>query len=39
MERPVREINLPWWMNVGSTMYQVMPKLIETLGGKSFRQK
>ncbi|MBY6035594.1 SDR family oxidoreductase [Fictibacillus nanhaiensis] len=39
MERPVRELNLPWWMNVGSTLYQVMPKLIETLGGKSFRQK
>jgi uncharacterized protein len=39
MQRPVREINLPWWMNIGSTVYQVMPKLVETLGGKSFRQK
>lgn len=39
MQRPVRELNLPWWMNVGSTLYQVAPKLIETLGGKSFRQK
>ncbi|MCM3730592.1 SDR family oxidoreductase [Fictibacillus nanhaiensis] len=39
MERPVRELNLPWWMNVGSTVYQVMPKLVEKLGGKSFRQK
>jgi short-subunit dehydrogenase len=39
MERPVRELNLPWWMNIGSTVYQVMPKLVETLGGKSFRQK
>lgn len=39
MQRPVRELNLPWWMNVGSTVYQVMPKLVEKLGGKSFRQK
>jgi uncharacterized protein len=39
MQRPVREINLPWWMNIGSTAYQVMPRLVERLGGKSFRQK
>jgi short-subunit dehydrogenase len=39
MEHPVRELNLPWWMNVGSTLYQVMPRVVETLGGKSFRQK
>jgi uncharacterized protein len=39
MEHPVRELNLPWWMNVGSTIYQVMPKLVEKLGGKSFHQK
>jgi short-subunit dehydrogenase len=39
MEHPVRELNLPWWMNAGSTLYQLMPRVVETLGGKSFRQK
>ncbi|WNB93629.1 SDR family oxidoreductase [Bacillus sp. NEB1478] len=39
MERPVRELNLPWWMNAGSTLYQLMPRVVEALGGKSFRQK
>ncbi|MDQ0231879.1 SDR family NAD(P)-dependent oxidoreductase [Metabacillus malikii] len=34
-----REINLPGWMNIGSKMYQVMPKLVERLAGKAFSQK
>jgi short-subunit dehydrogenase len=34
-----REINLPSWMNVGSTFYQVFPRLVEKLGGNAFKQK
>jgi uncharacterized protein len=39
MEHPIRELNLPWWMNVGSTLYQIMPRVVEKVGGRSFRQK
>jgi uncharacterized protein len=34
-----REINLPGWMNAGSTLYQLMPKLVELLAGKAFFKK
>jgi short-subunit dehydrogenase len=34
-----REINLPGWMNMGSTMYQLFPRLVEKFAGKAFRQK
>ncbi|MDN4074661.1 MULTISPECIES: SDR family NAD(P)-dependent oxidoreductase [Fictibacillus] len=37
--RPVREINLPRWMNAGSTLYQLFPRLVEKLGGNAFKQK
>ncbi|WP_062235169.1 SDR family NAD(P)-dependent oxidoreductase [Fictibacillus sp. FJAT-27399] len=37
--RPVREINLPLWMNAGSTLYQLFPRLVEKLGGNAFKQK
>ncbi|WP_078428653.1 SDR family NAD(P)-dependent oxidoreductase [Alkalihalobacterium alkalinitrilicum] len=37
--KPKRELNLPWWMNVGSTVYQLFPRLVEKLGGKKFYQK
>lgn len=39
MEHPKRELNLPWWMNVGSMLYSVMPALVEKVGGKAFRMK
>lgn len=39
IERPVREINLPAWMNMGSTLYQLFPRLVERLGGNAFKQK
>jgi short-subunit dehydrogenase len=39
MLTPRREINLPGWMNVGSTFYQVMPKLFERMAGKAFFKK
>jgi short-subunit dehydrogenase len=39
IHRPVREINLPAWMGFGSRMYQLMPSIVEMLGGKAFKQK
>lgn len=39
IEKPKREVNLPRWMNVASTAYQVFPSLVERLGGKQFHQK
>ncbi|WP_017728212.1 SDR family NAD(P)-dependent oxidoreductase [Halalkalibacterium ligniniphilum] len=39
LEKPRRELNLPWWMNIGATIYQVAPRLLEKLAGKQFRQK
>ncbi|WP_026675011.1 SDR family NAD(P)-dependent oxidoreductase [Alkalihalobacterium bogoriense] len=39
IDKPKRELNLPWWMNVGSVLYQVMPKVVEKIGGKKFYQK
>ncbi|WP_257008297.1 SDR family NAD(P)-dependent oxidoreductase [Bacillus sp. FJAT-45350] len=37
--KPKREVNLPYWMNIGSRLYQLFPSLVEKLGGKSFYQK
>lgn len=34
-----REINLPGWMNAGSTLYQVMPRLFERIAGKALFKK
>ncbi|MTH52296.1 SDR family NAD(P)-dependent oxidoreductase [Bacillus mangrovi] len=34
-----REINLPRWMNAGSTVYQLAPGLIEKLAGNAFNKK
>ena len=34
-----REINLPGWMNAGSTLYQIMPKVFEKLAGNAFFKK
>jgi short-subunit dehydrogenase len=39
VENPKREINLPGWMNAGSKLYQLMPQLVEKIGGKAFKQK
>ncbi|MDE3839496.1 oxidoreductase [Bacillus methanolicus] len=36
---PVREINLPRWMNAGSIIYTLFPRLFERLGKKAFNQK
>ncbi|MFC7371145.1 SDR family NAD(P)-dependent oxidoreductase [Fictibacillus iocasae] len=39
IEKPVREINLPRWMGIGSRLYQLMPSVVEKIGGKAFKQK
>ncbi|WP_257347948.1 SDR family NAD(P)-dependent oxidoreductase [Pseudalkalibacillus decolorationis] len=39
IDRPVREINLPKWMDLGSRAYQLFPKLVEKFAGKAFKQK
>lgn len=37
--KPVREINRPRWMNAAGKLYQLMPSVVEKLGGKAFSQK
>jgi short-subunit dehydrogenase len=39
VENPKRELNLPRWMNLGSTLYQLMPGLVERVAGKKLNQK
>lgn len=39
MEKPKREINVPFTMNVGSRMYQAAPGLLERIVGKLFDKK
>ena len=39
IEKPKREINLPFWMGWGTKFYQVFPSLTEALAGKQFRKK
>lgn len=34
-----REINLPGWMNAGSSFYQLMPRVFEKLAGKALSKK
>lgn len=34
-----RELNLPGWMNLGSTLYLLAPRLVEKLAGDRFHQK
>ena len=37
--RPKRELNLPWWMNLGSLLYNLFPSISEKLFGKKFNMK
>lgn len=39
MEKPVREINLPWYMGITSKLYAVMPGVIERVGRRFFFKK
>ncbi|MFE8695545.1 SDR family NAD(P)-dependent oxidoreductase [Cytobacillus sp. FJAT-53684] len=39
MLTPTREINLPRWMNAGSIVYALFPRLFERIGRRAFDQK
>ena len=39
IDKPKRELNLPGWMNLGSTLYQLMPSVIERIARKKLSQK
>ncbi|MGN1386900.1 MAG: SDR family NAD(P)-dependent oxidoreductase [Bacillus sp. (in: firmicutes)] len=39
MIRPKRELNLPWWMNTGSVLYNLFPSIAEKLFGNKFNMK
>lgn len=39
IDKPVREINLPWYMGITSKLYALMPRFIERAGRKFFYKK
>lgn len=39
IEKPIREINLPWYMGITSKMYAIMPRFIERVGRNFFFKK
>lgn len=39
MMTKTREINLPGWMNVGSMIYSLFPRMFEMVGKRGFNQK
>jgi short-subunit dehydrogenase len=39
IERPKRELNLPFWMGWGAKLYQLSPTLFELIAGKNLRMK
>ncbi len=39
MERPIREVNLPWYMGVSSKVYGMAPGMIEKIGRGFFTKK
>jgi uncharacterized protein len=39
MIKPKRELNLPWWMNIGSKLYQTFPALVEKVARPTFYKK
>lgn len=39
IQKPVREINLPWYMGITSKLYAIMPGFIERVGRKYFFKK
>jgi short-subunit dehydrogenase len=36
---PTREVNLPHWMNAGTFLYKLFPRLVESIGGNAFFKK
>ncbi|MFX3674832.1 MAG: SDR family NAD(P)-dependent oxidoreductase [Paenisporosarcina sp.] len=39
IDRPVREVNLPWYMGISSKVYGMAPGMIEQVGRKFFMKK
>ncbi|WP_019413301.1 SDR family oxidoreductase [Paenisporosarcina sp. TG20] len=39
IERPEREVNLPWYMGISSKVYSIAPGVIERVGRKFFAKK
>ena len=39
IEKPVREVNLPWYMGITSKLHSVAPTLVERLGRRFFMKK
>ncbi|KHF26962.1 hypothetical protein LR68_04209 [Anoxybacillus sp. BCO1] len=39
MLTPTREVNLPFWMHIGSRLYQLFPAVIEKMGKRAFLKK
>lgn len=39
IEKPVREVNLPWYMGITSKLHALAPTLVERLGRKYFLKK
>lgn len=39
IEKPVREVNLPWYMGITSKLHALAPSLVERLGRKFFMKK
>jgi short-subunit dehydrogenase len=37
--RPTRELNLPWWMNLGSHLFTLFPTLMEKIMSRKLNQK
>jgi short-subunit dehydrogenase len=39
MAKPKREINLPYWMDIGSRLYQMFPHLMDKIVGQQMNRK
>ncbi|UTR09524.1 SDR family oxidoreductase [Evansella sp. LMS18] len=39
IEKPKREVNLPFWMGLGAKLYQLFPRLTEAVAGSQFKKK
>jgi short-subunit dehydrogenase len=39
MLTPTREINLPRWMNMGSIVFALFPRMFERIGKRAFDKK
>ena len=39
IERPVREVNLPWYMGISSKVYGLAPSIVEKVGRNFFMKK